>query len=468
VTELVVSRSETLQVPVGLGLPKTALVWAIGAGAVIGAAYALSPLTVIVLLAFVPLVRWAAKDLPTDERRYVMSLLGLAIALRVAAVAWLFLAADRNAGSFATFFGDEEFFLLRGFRLYNVWMGIPISTESLLYAYDSTGFTSYQTLVTLLAILVGPAPYGVHLLNTLIFLTAAAWLYKQARRSYGPAAALFGLAIVVFLPSLFTWSVSELRESLFLALTTIALMAAVHVVRGRTFGIKLLSAATIGVSLYAIDGVRGGGFGMTLGGILLGYTVRIASVRRWIAGALMAAAVAAVVLVAKNGLPTALDAQIAQFAKYSRGHVLTAGHSYKLLDEIFYLEFPGPVYAPEMNAFERGRYIVRAIVNYVAQPVPWGILSASELLFMPEQVVWYLLVVLFVVGLWFAFKRDGLLTCILAGYAITNAVAIALNSGNIGTMVRHRALMIPFMVWMSAVGAVRMLAGKGSTTDAHR
>ena len=44
------------------------------------------------------------------------------------------------------------------------------------------------------------------------------------------------------------------------------------------------------------------------------------------------------------------------------------------------------------------------------------------------------------------------------GYTLVAAVTVAMVSGNVGTLVRHRGLAIPFMVWLSAVGACELIA----------
>src|SRR5205814_8908433 len=120
-------------------LPAQVWRWAIAGGAAIGIVYALSPLTAVVGVLLVPIVRWALRDLPPRQRRWTLALLLAAVALRVLVIAALFATANRNAGSFRAFFGDEEFFLVRGLRLYTMWMGQGISTESFDYAYDKTG-----------------------------------------------------------------------------------------------------------------------------------------------------------------------------------------------------------------------------------------------------------------------------------------------------------------------------------------
>jgi hypothetical protein len=41
-----------------------------------------------------------------------------------------------------------------------------------------------------------------------------------------------------------------------------------------------------------------------------------------------------------------------------------------------------------------------------------------------------------------------------AGLIGAGLAVIAMNSGNVGTMVRHRDTVVPFVVWLSALGAV--------------
>jgi len=90
--------------------------------------------------------------------------------------------------------------------------------------------------------------------------------------------------------------------------------------------------------------------------------------------------------------------------------------------------------------------------------VPSQIQSGPEMVFLGQQVVWYVLVVLVIPGVLAGLKRDRLVTCLLAAFAMVGGAAIALNSGNIGTMVRHRDTIVPFVLWLSALGAVDSLS----------
>jgi hypothetical protein len=145
-----------------------------------------------------------------------------------------------------------------------------------------------------------------------------------------------------------------------------------------------------------------------------------------------------------------LMSRLAASGQLHIGHVRTEGHSYKLLDSHFYSE-------NEVNAMtppETARFVVRALADFIVVPLPWQTESASEIVFLAQQVILYVLVVLAFVGVVAGVRRDALVTGMLAGLVATGAAVIALNSGNIGTMVRHRDTVVPFLVWLSALGAV--------------
>jgi len=58
----------------------------------------------------------------------------------------------------------------------------------------------------------------------------------------------------------------------------------------------------------------------------------------------------------------------------------------------------------------------------------------------------------------FSLRRDTLVASLLFGYTVVAAVTVAMISGNVGTLVRHRGLALPFIVWLSAVGACELIA----------
>ena len=442
--------------------------WAALAGGATGVAYVLSPLSIVAVLMLAGVLSLAVRGLPADERRRVLWLLGAAIALRVAAIAALFITANPDAGSFGNFFGDEWFYLVRGLRLYAMWMGDAISLESFIYAYDKTGYTSYQNVLVFLSILFGPAPYGIHMFNMAVFVAGTVLLYRVVRASYGTAAATLGLAYLLFLPSLFMWSVSALKESLYLFLTSVVLIATLGIARARAVVTRVAALALVIAAGWWLDTLRVGGEAITLGGAAVGYLWRLFTLRRAFIAAAAAVFVVGLAVVWQRGIPSRVQSRLQQSARYHRGHVFTPGHSYKLLDQRFYSSAWAPLAEPTLTRTEAARYLIRATFNFLAQPLPWRAESKAELAYVPEQLVWYAALLLVPFGLAAGFKRDALLTCVLAGYTFVSAGVIALNSGNIGTLVRHRALVAPYLGWISALGLVSLLTAARRSERSRR
>ncbi len=246
-------------------------------GAALGVAYTLSPLTVLLLPALALLVQWVGRPLGAREREWLYGLVATAVALRLIAIAGLFLMADADR-PFATFFGDEEMFKSRSIWLRNIGLGVPISAADFIYAVEETGKSSYLFVLAYLSALVGDAPYGMHVFNTTLYLVGGCLIYRLVRPSYGRLVALGGLAVLLFLPSLFFWSISALKEPLYTVLAAAELWCALTVARGK--GWYWRAAAIVGVIGLGVllEGLRKGGLlvaGLgTVGGLVVGSMMR--------------------------------------------------------------------------------------------------------------------------------------------------------------------------------------------------
>ncbi len=216
--------------------PPTMWQIALAAGAVLGVAYTLSPLTVWASAAFAFLVWKIGEGLPEPERRRVRAILIVAILLRVAAIAGIFLSTDHARVPFASFFGDEEYFIRRATWLRNVALGIPIHSADLIYAFDDYSYTHYLYVIAFVEALVGFAPYGLKIISAAMYLGGAVILFRLARRAYGSGAALAGLLVVLFLPSLFAWSIAALKEPPYFLVGALACSVAVTTMRTRIDG----------------------------------------------------------------------------------------------------------------------------------------------------------------------------------------------------------------------------------------
>ena len=427
---------------------------AIAGGVALGAVYTLSPLTVLMLPALVALAMWVSRDLSAREQQWVRVIIFAAVAVRLVAIAGLFVSADESR-PFATFFGDEEMFKSRSIWLRNIGLGVPISAADFIYAVEETGKSYYLFILAYVQALVGNAPYGVHLFNLMLYFTAVLVLYRLVRRSYGRIAAFGGLCVLLWLPSLFIWSISALKEPLYTLLTAAELVCAIHIVRSRTWRMRVVSVLGVVVLALLLEALRKGGLLVAGIGTVVGLTGGlIASRRAWLVPALL---LLPFVVAGALTIPAVQDRVMSVLrtsAIYHVGHVFTPGVSYKTLDAWYYID---PADIRTMPAGDAVSYVGRSLMALVFQPLPWTIESRALLAYLPEHVLWLALVALMPIGFVVGLRRDPLLTCTLAAHGAVIVMMVALTSGNVGTLIRHRGLVLPYFVWLSALGACELL-----------
>ena len=437
----------------------TALLASSGVGLLLAAFYAASPLTMWVLVS-APVVGWlGARHLPAGERRLLLALLGAALVARLGLIGAQFLVGiphhnDLAVGALA---GDESYYLSRALRSRDLMLGFTDSKYDYFIANDDYGRTSYLGLLTVMQVAFGPTPYGMKAVNALLFLAGALLLFRMTRRAFGFLPACLGLTVLLFLPSLFVSSVSLLKESLYFLVTSALAVSAVAAVRSMAAGRWRDVAAAVTVtagSLWLMNDLRRGALVIGIAGLGLGALIHFTarSWKRVAAAAVLVLAAGAFVLWTPSWQARALGG-VTTAAKMHAGHVFTVGHAYKLLDEEFYKNPGSPdSWDLSLTAPQAGRFLARAAVSVLVTPWPWEMRSTSELVFMPEHVAWYLIVLLTPVGVVAGWKRDPLVTSLLVGLAVTAAAVLAVSTGNVGTLLRLRGLVTPYVIWLAALG----------------
>jgi hypothetical protein len=434
-----------------LAATQSRVITALAAGAMLGAIYTLSPLTVLSLAVLAAAVIRASRGLLETEQRWFWSLLSIAILIRLLAIAGLFLSAD-DTRPFASFFGDEDLYKSRTVWMRNVGQGIPMSPADVIYSFDTVGRTSYIFVLAFIQALVGDAPYGLHVMNMVLYLCAALALYRVARRSYGPVVAMAGLIVLLFLPSLLFWSISVLKEPMNVFMIAAQLMCALAIVRAPRWWQKAAAMGGVVAFGLAMESLRSGGLvtavAGTIGGLLLLFV--LAKGRRLVAAA-VAIPVAIALVASSPAVQERVLFNLRAAAVYHSGHVMTPGYAYRLLDSGWYARrFE---IREHLTQQEAARFAVKALASYFTEPLPWRTESTALLAYVPEQMFWYLMALMLPFGVIAGMRHDRVMTSLLMAHALVAIALVALTSGNIGTLIRHRSLALPYLVWLSALGA---------------
>ena len=433
------------------------LLSSVAVGLTLAVASTVSPLGIVFLVLAPAVVVIAGRGLPADERRALYVILGAALAARVAAVIGLVLIGipNHNILSVGALSGDEAYNLGRAIRTRDILAGFAGLTHyDFFVVTDEYGRSSYLGLLTFLQVVFGPAPYGIRLLNALLFTTGAAILFRLVRPAFGRVASFTALTVVLFLPSLFYSSVTLLKEALYFLAAVVFLASIVTAIRIRrpipVISLLLLAAGC----LWIVDDLRRGAVVLMVAGIGCGLAIRILGGlrHRAIIVPALIAAVAIVVVVAVPIRQLVLTG-LSSAAKQHSGHVFTVGHAYKLLDEGFYMNPATPTSSTIfLTPPQAIRFVVRGLSSFALTPLPWQARSNGERAFLPEHMLWYLLIVSLPVGFVAGWRRDPTLTSMIVGFAIPTAVVLALTNGNVGTLLRLRGLITPYIAWVGVLG----------------
>jgi hypothetical protein len=434
------------------------------AGVALGIAYTWSPLMIVFAIAL-PYGCWVAtRDLPSSERRVVGSAIAVAVAIRLLAIAALLLATDPMREQFAAFFPDAHYAIQRSWWIRNLWFGVPIGPHALFGIYDTYGASSFTYALAAVQAIVGPSPYGVDLISVAALVATAVLLFRLARRAYGFTPALAAFLVILFWPTMIAWSVSALREASQVCLVALALATTVAAVRMPAPRARITAAAAALAAVYAIGTLRSGALLIVAIAIPAALVIRAAALRASVAAAVGVAAVAlAIVLASRADVRAFVEYQTDLAANRHFGQAMTSGRAYRLLDDRFYAEGPQSTFT--VTRPEAARFFARAATAFVLVPMPWRAATWAEAAVVPQQLTWYALVALAIVGLTEAWRRDPLVTSLLALYVVMGVVVIAPNSGNIGTLVRHRDTIVPAVACLAGVGLSLFTANEVAATD---
>jgi hypothetical protein len=426
-------------------------------GVALGIVYTLSPLTVAFAIVMAPVCWAATRRLDGREWRWVATALAAAVGARLLAIVVLLVVTNPMRGQFGVYFPDAEFVIERSWWIRNLWLGVPIGPYYLDWVYRPYGTSSFPYILAALQMVFGLAPYGVNLVSVACFIAGALLLFHLARRSYGSPAAVAGLLLLLAWPTFFAWSVSVLRESAQFFCMALVMVATVAAIRARSWTDRVLAIGLAAFGIYVLDSLRAGALIMVVLGLTLGLAIRLATLRWWIAAATLVACIAiAPRVVAYAPLRDRVAEEVQLAASRHLGHVEMPGRSFRSLDDRFYMA--GPRAPFDMSIDEGARFLIRSAAAFVLVPLPWQVDSLSGLAALPQQFLWYLTLACALVGCVVGLRRDALVTLLLSSYIVSGLMVIGPNNGNIGTLVRHRDMVVPALVWLAGAGFCALVA----------
>jgi len=355
---------------------------------------------------------------PAASRPDVYLLVGLALTLRYAVAVIVHdgsLAAGK--GGFVT--GDDANYADFSWILVQVFRGQPVASDYGGYLYLLGTFVYLETAIFAL---VGPNVVVVELLNAALGAAFVAIVCDLSRRLFeNERTSLIAGALVAFYPSLVLWTSLNLKDSLALFLIAIVLwLLAVFQARPRWWLVPLMY-----VPVLPMESLRS----YIFVGLSLIIPISIATTpHRKIPERAATTAIAltlSLLLLVMNANPAGAIRPLSDFD--AERAAMGVGASTSFADQ--------PLVA-------RVAYVLLA-------PFPWSPRRALDLVTAPEMVIWYAALAAALLTVIRRIRSWRTLTPLIL-FAGGTLFVLLLAEGNVGTLFRHRAMVIPFVEILAA------------------
>lgn len=418
-------------------------------GCSLGIAYFLSPggFCVIMCTLIITIVM-AQKFWHTPDGRFLLILFSIAFFFRVISVliidSFLYLTGMlyQHVGTkVAGIWGDSNLYTVRS------WFMVTLADNpKLFYNYFSSGYGhgGHLYILSLFHHIFGFSPTSSKLINCFLGAFNGVIAYGIGYHLSGKQSAKIFAVLTVAFPSLFFWSISNLKDVPFITLTLLTIYSLIlfkKKPKARFPALILLclflqyqlrinmSVPLIPVSLFAVIWIF----------LRSRVNKAVFSIITCLLILFKAHSYSDINLAALNFVKTMLKKHVAM--------VLEGGIPYYLLPAHYYpaADFSNITFTEIAATFVKGWYYL------LFSPFPWKISSASQAVSLPQMIIWYFLMIMAISGIFIGIKKNPLIISAVLFYIFIMGTLISLADGNVGTLFRHRDMISPLVMLLSAI-----------------
>ena len=384
-----------------------------------------------------------------DDRRFLITLFLSAFLLRVLAA--LFIHNLQIIYKGAMFFGDGVNYSKNGYEIAKMWHSGIWGAEDIyarMIARTASGaLGNYDFWNGWVYFIFGRSPYTLIFINALAVSLAAIFIYFIAKELCDKKAAVFAAFLTAFWPSMVLWSIQNLKDAISIFLSVVIIWSLVAL-RAR-FRFYLLFALFL--SSMALNDFRVVAF-VSLYFIALPASAVAASRYR---NVFLLIILSLAVIIALSGTNIFMvlkpylrgsfgSSNFMGWINWMRTVRTQSANSAFLTEWVLDSQLKMALFTPAAFA-----------IAWLA-PFPWQLASSLQIMAAPEMLIYYSLIPLMIVGISFIarykFRQGG----IIVFYVFVMLIVLAFIEGNVGTLFRHRAMVLPFMFILAGIGYSRM------------
>ena len=440
------------------------IVW----GFIIGFFLFIYPAAVFYILAVIIISPFLYKKLDKDERSYVLNIFYAALFLRlVFIIVTHILASYYGFGPKSTTFpgmggggiiGDDIGIHQRAWALASTLRGVFLSEKAAkillpLDQFNQYGWSIHVYILALFYYLFGAVPLLGKCLNALFGVLTGIIVYFISRDLFGIKTAKLSCALTLFYPTLFLWSITNLKDTLLIFFLTLSIFYYVLFQRLKQPRILFLFL----LSLFLFSAFRSHAIVITMLILLAILFINI----KWNLKKALAVGVLVMMVFSSGPIKQKLSVYTYKLIEQQGASVSSGGSVYKIYPARFYHEGykayneTVPIQGEELLAS-----LGKGMLALVFKPYFSEINNIYKVSFYPIVVANIFLLFFFVMGTIHTLRlncRSGIFLITLFSLI---SVLIALSEGNVGTMIRHRDMVIPIYMIFASFGMVQLFSRK--------
>jgi hypothetical protein len=328
---------------------------------------------------------------------------------------------------------DEQTYAGHGWAIALYWLGDIVMAPS---RYSSGQPIGYFELNALCFALFGHTEVPIKIANAAVGAFTIRYLFFIARELYGSSVARRAAIFATFLPSLVLWSSVNIRDAWVIFLLVFASWQGLRIQKGGA----PLAVVWYAVAVFSVSRLRD-----YLVYILLVPPIAVLLIargerlmRNFLVAIVIALTGLAMIQQGVVGKQTESRLSLEAVAEL-RQNMATGGSAFETQVDI---STPGAALA----------FFPIGLAYFFFSPFPWQITTALKALSLPEMIFLYYLTPAVVRGLRWTLRNRFLESAQMLLLTSLIAASYALGSGNVGTMYRHRAQAVIFLLIFAALG----------------
>jgi hypothetical protein len=366
-------------------------------------------------------------------------------------------------------FEDDRAYDEIAWRVVEVWRG----EREGIHKSDNYLLVTYTYLLAGLYSTIGQQLLAAIWTNALVGSLAAVVTFALGLRLTSSAGArLAGVAMVLF-PSLIFWSALNLKDTwvvLLIPVTMLVMMRFVELTTGIEEGpigrqdyVAILLGVLTVASVYVLEEFRiyvYGAFGwlFPVWFLIMSRNGRGDTVRKLVYGIGLSFVLIALMASSGTRMGGLGFLNVKQAEALASNRALIAEKAETGLD----IAKPPRGSNPYLYHLEN---LPTGVAHVLGAPTPWSVRNLKDLPFIPEMTAWYVMLALAMIGIVMRFKADWQRLTLPLLFTAAIICVLGLVEGNVGTIFRHRAMLMPTIFIAAGMGLTWILARRAARSS---